>query len=92
MNQEIFINRSESRKEAYIVDHVKRFNIDGVIFHDSKTCPNNSNTRYGMPRRIQEQYEIPTLVLDGDLNDLSFYSEEQAITNIEAFVEQLGGV
>ncbi len=89
---EIFINRSESRKETYIIDHVKRFNIDGVIFHNSKTCPSNSNTRYGMPRRIQENYEIPTLVLDGDISDLSFYSEEQAITNIEAFIEQLEGV
>jgi len=88
---EIFINRSEAQKEKYIVDHVKRYKIDGVIFHDSKTCPSNSNARYGMPRRLQEDYQIPTLVLDGDLNDLSFYSEEQATTNIEAFIEQLEG-
>ena len=88
---EIFINRSEAQKEKYIVEHVKRFKADGVIFHDSKTCPNNSNARYGMPRRLQETYQIPTLVLDGDLNDLSCYSEEQATTNIEAFIEQLEG-
>jgi hypothetical protein len=29
------------------------------------------------------------LVLDGDLNDLRCFSDEQARTNIEAFVEQL---
>jgi hypothetical protein len=28
-------------------------------------------------------------VLDGDLNDLRCFSDEQARTNIEAFVEQL---
>jgi benzoyl-CoA reductase/2-hydroxyglutaryl-CoA dehydratase subunit BcrC/BadD/HgdB len=28
-------------------------------------------------------------VINGDLNDLRLYSEEQARTNIEAFVEQL---
>jgi metallophosphoesterase superfamily enzyme len=32
---------------------------------------------------------VPRLVINGDLNDLRCYSEEQAKTNIEAFVEQL---
>lgn len=86
---EIFINRSEKIKERYIIDMVKKFKIDGIIFHDSKTCPNNSNARYGMPARIREEMGIPTLIISGDLNDLRCYSEEQAKTNIEAFIEQL---
>jgi benzoyl-CoA reductase/2-hydroxyglutaryl-CoA dehydratase subunit BcrC/BadD/HgdB len=85
---EIFINRSERIKEQYINDMIKKFSIDGLIFHDSKTCPSNSNARYGMPERLKEQ-GIPTLVLDGDLNDLRCYSEEQSKTKIEAFIEQL---
>jgi benzoyl-CoA reductase/2-hydroxyglutaryl-CoA dehydratase subunit BcrC/BadD/HgdB len=85
---EIFINRSERIKEEYIKDKIKKYDIDGVIFHDSKTCPSNSNARYGMPDRIKE-YGVPTLVLDGDLNDLRCYSEEQSKTKIEAFIEQL---
>ena len=87
---EIFIVRSERYKEEYIKRLVKEFSIDGVIFHDSKTCPSNSNARYGMPQRLQENYGIPTLIIPGDLNDLRCYSEEQARTNIEAFIEQLG--
>lgn len=86
---EIFINRSERIKEQYIVEMVKEFKIDGVIFHDSKTCPSNSNARYGMPARIRDKSGIPTLIISGDLNDLRCYSEEQAKTNIEAFIEQL---
>lgn len=86
---EIFINRAETVKEEYIKNMVKKFNIDGIIFHDSKTCPNNSNNRYGMPERIQEDLGTPYLVINGDLNDLRCYSEEQAKTNIEAFIEQL---
>ena len=86
---EIFINRSERIKEQYIVEMVKKFRIDGIIFHDSKTCPNNSNARYGMPARIREKMGIPTLIISGDLNDLRCYSDVQARTNIEAFIEQL---
>jgi benzoyl-CoA reductase/2-hydroxyglutaryl-CoA dehydratase subunit BcrC/BadD/HgdB len=42
-----------------------------------------------MPRRLSERLGIPTLVLDGDVNDLRCFSDEQARTNIEGFVEQL---
>jgi benzoyl-CoA reductase/2-hydroxyglutaryl-CoA dehydratase subunit BcrC/BadD/HgdB len=45
-----------------------------------------------MPQRLQKKLDIPFLVVNGDLNDLRLYSEEQTRTNIEAFVEQLAGV
>ncbi len=86
---EIFIVRDENFKEQYIEDMVRRFKLDGILFHDSKTCPNNSNNRYGMPERLEKRLGIPALTINGDLNDLRCYSEEQAKTNIEAFIEQL---
>jgi benzoyl-CoA reductase/2-hydroxyglutaryl-CoA dehydratase subunit BcrC/BadD/HgdB len=86
---ELFIVREESYKEKYIKDCHELFQFDGLIFHDSKTCPNNSNCRYGMPERLSEELAIPSLTIHGDLNDLRCYSEEQTKTNIEAFVEQL---
>ncbi|NIM58048.1 MAG: 2-hydroxyacyl-CoA dehydratase [Candidatus Aminicenantes bacterium] len=86
---EIFIVRNENFKEKYIEDMVQKYQIHGILFHDAKTCPNNSNNRYGMPERLEKKLGIPTLTINGDLNDLRCYSEEQAQTNIEAFVEQL---
>ena len=86
---EIFIVRNENFKEKYIEEMVNNYKIDGILFHDAKTCPNNSNNRYGMPERLEKRLNIPTVTIDGDLNDLRCYSEEQAKTNIEAFVEQL---
>jgi benzoyl-CoA reductase/2-hydroxyglutaryl-CoA dehydratase subunit BcrC/BadD/HgdB len=86
---ELFIVRDEAYKEDYIIDHVKRFAINGIVYHDAKTCPNNSNNRYGMPQRLAEKLGIPFLTINGDLNDLRLYSEEQTKTNVEAFIEQL---
>jgi benzoyl-CoA reductase/2-hydroxyglutaryl-CoA dehydratase subunit BcrC/BadD/HgdB len=86
---ELFIVRDEAYKEKYIKDCHDLFKFDGMIFHDAKTCPNNSNNRYGMPERLCKKLGIPTLTINGDLNDLRCYSEEQAKTNIEAFIEQL---
>jgi benzoyl-CoA reductase/2-hydroxyglutaryl-CoA dehydratase subunit BcrC/BadD/HgdB len=42
-----------------------------------------------MPERLRDELKVPFLTLNGDLNDLRCYSEEQAQTSIEAFVEQL---
>jgi benzoyl-CoA reductase/2-hydroxyglutaryl-CoA dehydratase subunit BcrC/BadD/HgdB len=86
---EIFINRSEAAKEKILAQLVKDFRIDGMIFHDAKTCANNSNNRFGMPQRITEKLGIPTLVIEADLCDLRFYSEGQSITKIETFLEQI---
>ena len=86
---ELFIVRDEPYKEQYIKDCHDMFKFDGILFHDAKTCPNNSNNRYGMPERLSKKLSIPVLTINGDLCDLRCYSEEQSKTNIEAFIEQL---
>ena len=42
-----------------------------------------------MVKRLEKTTDIPSLVLDGDLNDLRCVSDEQNKTNVEAFIEQL---
>lgn len=86
---ELFIVRSEEYKEKYIIEKLKFFNCDGIVYHDAKTCPNNSNCRYGMTQRIQSKTGIPALIINGDLNDMRLISDEQTKTNVEAFIEQL---
>jgi len=86
---ELFIVRSDDYKEKYISEMLNKFRIDGIIYHDAKTCPCNSNNRYGMPQRLEAKTGIPSLVISGDLNDLRCVSDEQTKTNIEAFMEQL---
>jgi benzoyl-CoA reductase/2-hydroxyglutaryl-CoA dehydratase subunit BcrC/BadD/HgdB len=88
---ELFIVRSDPEKEKYLEQMVDTFGVDGMIFHDCKTCPNNTNCRHGMPQRLAERLGVPSITIAGDLNDLRCYSDEQARTQIEAFVEQLGG-
>jgi benzoyl-CoA reductase/2-hydroxyglutaryl-CoA dehydratase subunit BcrC/BadD/HgdB len=86
---ELFIVRDDDAKEKYIKDMLSFFKVDGVIYHDAKTCPNNTNCRYGMPQRLSKATGIPSLTIHGDLNDLRLLSDEQTKTNVEAFIEQL---
>lgn len=86
---QIFINRGENAKLAFLENMLDEFAVDGVIFHDSKTCFNNSNNRFGLDARLTESTGIPTLTIDGDLNDLRFFSDGQTRTRLETFFEQL---
>jgi len=86
---ELFIVRSDAYKERYIQEMLAKFRIDGILFHDAKTCPYNSNSRYGLPQRLEAATGIPGLVISGDLNDLRCVSDEQTKTNVEAFIEQI---
>ena len=85
----LFIVRSDEVKERYIKSMLDFFAVDGIVYHNARTCPNNSNSNYGMPRRVTEATGVPHLVIDGDLNDLRCLSDEQTSTNVEAFIEQL---
>ena len=86
---ELFIVRSDEAKERILAELLEAFSVDGIVYHDAKTCPNNSNTRYGLPQRLKQKTGKPYVIIYGDLNDLRCFSEEQAKTSIEAFVEQL---
>ncbi|HEY3360187.1 MAG TPA: 2-hydroxyacyl-CoA dehydratase family protein [Polyangia bacterium] len=86
---ELFIVRAESFKERYLAAMLRDYAVDGIVYHDAKTCPNNSNNRYGLPGRLAARTGVPYVVVSGDLCDLRLYSEEQTRTQIEALVEQL---
>ena len=85
----IFICRSEGYKQEYIVRTAREFGAGGVIFHDSKTCPHNSNSRFGMPQRIRKAEGLPVLVLEGDLNDPRCFAFEESRVRVEVFLEQM---
>ena len=42
-----------------------------------------------MPQRMYERRGIPYHIVYGDLNDMRCFSDEQTMTSIEAFVEQV---
>jgi len=86
---EIFINRSENIKTKMLLQWAKDYDVHGMIFHDTKTCFNNSNAKFGLPQKMREKYNIPTLIIEGDLCDMRLFSEAQSITKIETFIEQI---
>ena len=86
---QIFINRGENAKLHMMKNLMETFKIDGAVFHNSKTCFNNANGRFGLPKRVNKATGIDTISFDGDLVDLRFFSDGQTRTKLETFIEQL---
>ncbi|MBE0646202.1 MAG: 2-hydroxyacyl-CoA dehydratase [Bacteroidales bacterium] len=87
----LFIVRSDTVKEQVLQQLFEDFSVQGIIYHESKTCTRNSNNLFGMQHRLNKQTGIPYLEINGDLNDPRCFSEEQSIIAIETFVDQLAG-
>ena len=87
----LFIVRSDEVKESILEQLFEEFTVQGIIYHDAKTCARNSNNRFGLQNRLAKKTGVPYLEINGDLNDPRCYSEEQSIIAIETFIDQLAG-
>ena len=85
---ELFIVRSDRVKEHYIARCAPILQVDGICSTTPRPVPTTRTTATACPSGCASGSD-PLRHLDGDLNDLRCYSEEQAKTKIEAFVEQL---
>jgi benzoyl-CoA reductase/2-hydroxyglutaryl-CoA dehydratase subunit BcrC/BadD/HgdB len=87
----LFIVRSDEVKENILANLLVDFSVNGIIYHESKTCQRNSNNHFGMQNRLFKRTGVPFLEINGDLNDPRCFSEEQSIIAIETFIDQLEG-
>ncbi|MBP1713316.1 MAG: 2-hydroxyglutaryl-CoA dehydratase, partial [Deltaproteobacteria bacterium] len=84
-----YLNISIDLMIERILKLIKRFSIDGVIIHSNRSCKPYSLGQYDIQRLIYEKTGIPSLILEADMTDARAYSDAQAQTRVEAFIETL---
>ena len=75
--------------EKMLID-IKEYRIDGIIAHSNRSCRVLS---VGIPDAvavIQKEFNLPTLVLDGDHTDERVFSDANIMNRIKSFLEMLG--
>lgn len=87
--KDLFITWAEEKKREWLKEKIKKFNLDGFIFMEAKTCRANTNTHFGMPSKIYNETGVPSLILYGDMVDLSLFSETETNLKLEAFLETI---
>ena len=84
-----YLNISIDLMVERVMNLIKRFSIDGVIIHSNRSCKPYSLGQYDIQRLIFEKAGVPSLVLEADMTDARVYSDAQAQTRVEAFIETL---
>ena len=69
---------------------IKEYQVDGLVKHSARSCKPYSVGQYDIKRLLMERSGIPSVVIEADITDSRAYSEEQAMTRLEAFFEALG--
>ncbi len=83
----IFHNRSDGFKEDYLVSRFEDFGVDGVVYHEGRTAPYQSNVRYGLEVRLRRRTGLSALVLEADTHDLRLFSVNQIMQKLRDFIE-----
>jgi len=68
---------------------VEEWNVDGVLLHNNMSCRPNSCGLYDLKRHLQEDHDIPCLIIDCDMNDPRKMNETQIENKLSSFFEIL---
>lgn len=87
----VFINQSIQARAEIMTDMVRRFQVDGMVFHSNRSCKPYSLGQYELWRIVGERTGVPGLLIEADMCDSRVYAEEPIKTRIQAFMETLMG-
>ena len=85
----VWINQQIPRRARAMVQMIRDFGVDGVVFHSNRSCKPYSLGQYDMRRIILEETGVPSLILEADMCDTRAFAESQLTTRIQAFMESL---
>ncbi len=75
-------------KVERIIEYIEEYKCDGVVFHSAFSCRSWHAGIIHQAETLKKVYkEIPILILEGDIVDISSYNEADTHNRIDAFIE-----
>ena len=76
-----------------LIQYIEDYDIDGVVMHEAFSCRTWHPGLIWQLNQLKKVYrDIPSLVLESDIVDISSYSEVDTHARIDAFIESLEAV
>ena len=86
---QIYLNLGLDRMAEQIIAMMHRYRADGLVMHSNRSCKPYSLGQYDIQRLVRERTGCPVLILEADMVDERLFSESQAQTRIDAFMEMI---
>lgn len=84
-----YVNRNLNHGINKIVQIVKDFSLDGIIYHSNRSCKLMDFRQYEVQRQVQEKTGAASVIFDGDQTDPRAFSPAQYETRIQALMEMM---
>jgi hypothetical protein len=85
--------KKEIRKQGFsnrlAARNVREFQCDGAFLHPLLTCRAFTAPLYLYEKQLMETYKVPSLVLEGDIVDLSLFDPVAGLKKAQAFEETM---
>ena len=77
-------------KVERIISYIEEYKCDGVVFHSAFSCRSWHAGIVHQAQVLKKVYgDIPILIMEGDIVDISSYNEADTHNRIDAFIEAL---
>jgi benzoyl-CoA reductase/2-hydroxyglutaryl-CoA dehydratase subunit BcrC/BadD/HgdB len=85
----IYLNIGVDEMVKTIFTMIDKYEVDGFVMHSNRSCKPYSFGQYDIMRMIQEKKGIPCMMIESHMTDERTFSESQAATRIDAFMEMV---
>ena len=82
-------NRNFLQRYQQIERYVKEWSADALVIHSVKSCRLFSAGQGDMREHFTKDLDVPTLLVESDIEDPRYFSEAQLKNRIDAFFESL---
>jgi benzoyl-CoA reductase subunit B len=82
-------NRNFMQRYRQLKDYVEDWAADALVIHSVKSCRLFSAGQGDMREYFTKQLNVPTLLIESDLEDPRYFSEAQLRNRVDAFFESL---
>ena len=82
-------NRNFLQRYQQIKDYVEQWDADALVIHSVKSCRLFSAGQGDMREYFSKELDVPTLLIESDLEDPRYFSEAQLRNRVDAFFESL---
>lgn len=83
----IYLNISVDQMSKTVLKMADKYDVDGLVMHSNRSCKPYSLGQYDIQRIVQQERNLPSLMIEADMVDERNFSESQTETRIDAFME-----
>lgn len=85
----ISFNRGIEYRIDFLCQMLRDFSVDGMVMQISRTCRPYVTEQIAITKEAEKRTGIPAVFIEGDMVDSRLFSQEEADSRIESFMEIL---